>query len=132
MLLHQRAKFRVDCVNRYGDMVVFRFLKMRPSAILGLFYVYLDHPRTRAFVGLCNYAKFGWNRCSSFDNMPALMFCEFGLKISIHAPFWCFGGFDPLYGAQYQPISHRLNLRFITVRALYYYAGVCSSSRETA
>jgi len=28
----------------------------------------LDHPR-RAFGGLHHYAKFDWNRCSSFDNM---------------------------------------------------------------
>jgi len=29
--------------------------------------------------------------------MPVLMFCEFGLKMPIHAPFWVvFGGFDPL------------------------------------
>jgi len=60
--------------------------------------VYLDHPR-RAFVGLCHCPKFGWNRCSGFDNMPVLMFCEFGLKMPIDAPFWVvFGGFDPLDG----------------------------------
>jgi len=45
----------------------------------------MDHPG-RAFVGLCHYAKFSWNRYSSFDNMPVLMFCEFGLKMRIHAP----------------------------------------------
>ena len=48
--------------------------------------MYLDHPR-RAFVGLCLCAKFGWNRCSSFDDMPVLMFREFGLKMPIHVPF---------------------------------------------
>ena len=74
---------------------IFDFSRWRPSAILDLFYVYLDHPR-RAFVGLCHCAKFGRNRFSSFDNMPLLMFCEFGLKMPIHAPFWVvFGGFDP-------------------------------------
>jgi len=31
-------------------------------------------------------AKFGWNQCSSFDNMQVLIFCEFGWKTPIHAP----------------------------------------------
>ena len=31
-------------------------------------------------------AKFGWNRCSSFDNMHVFRFREFGLKKPIHAP----------------------------------------------
>jgi len=64
-------------------------------------------PPRRAFVGLCHCAKSGWNRCSSFDNMPVLglIFCQFGLKVPIHAPFWVvFGGFDPLDETQYQPI----------------------------
>jgi len=35
-------------------------------------------------------------------------------------PFWVvFGGFDPLDGTQYQPISQRLNLRVIAVLAVY-------------
>jgi len=66
--------------------------------MLDLFYVYLDHPR-RAFVGLCHCAKLGWNWYSSFDTMPVLMFCEFGLNMPIHAPIWVvFGGFDPIDG----------------------------------
>jgi len=41
--------------------------------------------------------KFGWNQFSSFDNMPVLMLCEFGLKMPIHIPFGvCFGRFNPL------------------------------------
>jgi len=47
----------------------------------------LDHPR-RAFGGLYYYAKFGWNRFGSFDNTQVLVFCDFGLKTPIHAPFW--------------------------------------------
>jgi len=99
---------------------IFDFSRWRPSAILDLFYVYLDHPR-RAFVGLCHCAKFGRNRFSSFDNMPLLMFCEFGLKMPIHAPFWVvFGGFDPLDGTQYQPILQKFHLLIIAVPAVYY------------
>jgi len=48
---------------------IFYFLRWRPSAILNLFYVHLNHPR-RVFGGLCHCAKFGLNRCSSFDIMP--------------------------------------------------------------
>ena len=105
-MCHQ-AKFSADRSNRCGDMAVFYFVQdggVRHLKFLDLFYVYLDHPR-RSFVGLCHYAKFGWNRCSGFDNMPVLMFCEFGLKMPIHAPFWVVcGGFDPLDETQYQPI----------------------------
>ena len=43
-----------------------------------------DDPR-RAFGGLYHCAKFGWNRCSSFDNMHVFRFREFGLKMPIHA-----------------------------------------------
>ena len=39
------------------------------------------------FGGLCHYAKFGLNRCSSFDNMQVLIFSALSLKIPIHAPF---------------------------------------------
>ena len=45
-----------------------------------------DHPR-RALGGLYHCAKFGWNRCSSFDNMHVFRFREFGfLKTPTHAP----------------------------------------------
>jgi len=38
------------------------------------------------FVGLYWCAKFGWNPCSSFDNMKVKKFCAFGLKMPTHAP----------------------------------------------
>jgi len=82
---------------------------------LDLFCMYLNHPR-RVFVGLCHCAEFGWNRCSSSDNMPVLMFCTFGLKMPIDTPFWVvFGVSDSLDGTQYQPISKKLNLRVTAV-----------------
>jgi len=43
-----------------------------------------DHIR-RIFGGRYHCAKFGWNRCSSFDNMHVFRFREFGLKTPIHA-----------------------------------------------
>jgi len=141
--MHQCAIFRVDCVNRCGDMTVFRFFKMvavchhgflkvrnftyrshrvgqyaSPCQILcqsvvlfgdmadyrffkmafvghlGFVCVYLDHPR-RAFVGLVvtgmqNLVVIG--AVVSMIIMPVLIFCEFGLKILIHAPIWVFFG----------------------------------------
>jgi len=52
---------------------------------LDLSGTYWDHPR-RLVGGLYRCAKFGWNRCSTFDNMKVLIFCAFGLKTPIHAP----------------------------------------------
>jgi len=37
--------------------------------------------------------KFGWNRCSSFENMHVFRFREFGLKTPIHAQKLFFWGF---------------------------------------
>jgi len=47
---------------------IFRFYKMAVIRHLGFVWVYLDHSR-RAVVGLYHCAKFGCNRCSSFENM---------------------------------------------------------------
>jgi len=45
-----------------------------------------------------------WNRCSSFDNIRVLIFCELGPKTPIHDSKWFFWeGFDPLNGE----LSHR-------------------------
>jgi len=49
----------------------------------GFLYSCLDHPR-RVFGGLFHCAKFGWNRCSNFDNIQVLQII--GFKIFIHAP----------------------------------------------
>ena len=53
---------------------------MAAVAILDLLGAYLD------LSGLCRCAKYGWNRCSSFDNMRVSLFCALGLKTPIHAP----------------------------------------------
>ena len=80
------------------------FFKMAAVHHLGfidLSGAYWDHPR-RLLGGLYRYAKFGWNRCSTFDNMKVLIFCAFGLKTPIHAPkIGVFGGFDSLSREQY-------------------------------
>jgi len=90
-----RAKFYADRSNFCGDMADYRFFEMAAVRHLGFVFRVFGTPR-RAFVGFCHCAKFGRNGFSSFDDMPVLMFCEFGLKMSIHAPLWAvFGGFDP-------------------------------------
>jgi len=118
--MHLHAKLCADRSNVCGDMADFLFFKMAAVRHLG-FVLRVFGPLRRAFVGLCHCAKCGWNRCSRFDNMPVLMFCELCLKMPIHAPFGVvFGRFDPLDGTQYQPILHTLNLRARAVPAVYY------------
>jgi len=74
----------------------FHFFKLGPSAILDLLCARLNHPQ-RVFDDIYHCAKFGWNRCSSFDNMQVLIFNQFVLKMPIHAPHgWFLGGFCPL------------------------------------
>jgi len=61
--------------------------------------VYWDHPR-RLLGGLYRFAKFGWNRCSTFDNMKVLIFCALGLKTPIRAPkIGVLGDLTPLVGS---------------------------------
>ena len=66
---------------RYGDFSIFQDGGRPPSWICDA-CVGTTHP----FGGLYHCAKFGWNRCSSFDNMHVFRFHEFGLKKPIHAP----------------------------------------------
>ena len=85
---------------RYCDLTVF-FSKWRTSAILDLSSAHWDHPR-RLLRGLYRWAKFGWNRCSTFGNMKVLIFCAFGLKTPIHTPkIGVLGGFDSICRGQY-------------------------------
>jgi len=55
--------------NRLSGKVIVRETSVTPE-ISRFFFIFpiLDHTR-RAFSGLYHCAKFGWNRCSSFDNM---------------------------------------------------------------
>jgi len=65
--LRHLVKFRQIQLNRGRDMAIFRFSTF-------------------------HCAKFGWNRCGSFDNMQILVICDFGFKTPIHAAFGRFGG----------------------------------------
>ena len=64
-------------LRRYDDLSVFQ-----NGAISDLLCAYLDHTRWLRG-GLCCCAKFGWKRCSSFNNMKVSIFCPFGLKVPI-------------------------------------------------
>ena len=66
---------------RYGNLTVFKIAVVRQ---LGLVWRDWDHPRWSLSLYRC--AKFGWNRCSSLDNMKLSIFRPFGLKTPIHAP----------------------------------------------
>ena len=76
----------------------------------------LDNPR-RVFGAVYHCSKYGWNRCTSFDNMHVLILNEFGWKMPLHAPKWYLGGFD-LNGEQSQRDSRR--------------APPCAETRHTA
>ena len=89
--MRHHAKYCADRSNRCGDMAFFNFSRWRPSAILDLLYACLDHPRSYLyFGGHCHCAKFGLNRCSSFDNMQVLIFWALSLKMLTF--FGCFWG----------------------------------------
>ena len=66
--LRRRVKFDRNRSNRCGDMAIFPFFEMAAVRHLG-FVVWVIAPPRRPFGGLYRRAKFGWNRCSSFDNM---------------------------------------------------------------
>ena len=74
------------------------FFTMAAVRHLGFVGRVLGPPTKTTWWSFCRYAKFGWNRCSTFDNMKVLIFCAFGLKTPIHAPkigfFW--GDLTPL------------------------------------
>jgi len=55
--------------------------------------------------GLYHCGKFSLNRCSSFDNMQVLVFCDFGLKTPIHDPY----GVGGLGHISPKNVTHRPN-----------------------
>ena len=75
--LYQISSKSVKRLQKYGDLTV--FFKWWSSAILDLLGAYLDHPR-RPLDGLHRCAKFGRNRCRSFDKMKLSLFFQFGSK----------------------------------------------------
>jgi len=71
---HHHANFLKNPSILCTHIAIFCFFsRWRPYAILDLFRIHLDHPR-KALGGLYHFAKFGYDRCSSFDNMNILIF----------------------------------------------------------
>jgi len=101
----------VELLRRYGRFSILQDGGRPPSWICFTCIWTIHEEHLLVFVTVQNLR--------SFDNMPVLMFWEFGLKMLIHASFGFFVGFDPLDGVQYQPVSQRLNLWVIAVLAVY-------------
>ena len=118
--MRHRTKFREDRLNRSGYMADFRFFKMAAVSHLR-FALRVFGPPTKSICWSLSLCKIWLESVCGFDNMPVLMFCEFGSKMPIDAPFWVvFGGFDPLDETQYQPILQKFYLLIISVPAVYY------------
>ena len=81
--MHHHAKFRQNWPIRCKIQQFFVF----QDASRLLSWIHLQ----RVVGGLYHCAKFGCDRCSSFNNMKVLICGAFGLKIPIHTPkagFW--------------------------------------------
>ena len=80
----------VKSLQKYGDLSL--FFKMAAGYHLDLLDTYLDH-----HIKYC--AKFGWNRCSSFENIKVFfsILCAVWFKDSYPSPQNCrFWGMIPL------------------------------------
>ena len=99
--MRRGAKFRGDRPNHCWSMAICRCFNMAAVCHLGFVLGVFGPAVKSTWWSLTLYycAKFGWNRCSSIDNMQFVIFCEFGSKMPIHAPLWEFLGYDPLNGS---------------------------------
>ena len=84
-------------------------------------YLWLDwgvFGRPHRLLGdLCHCAKFGCNRCSTFDDMKVLIFGALRLKMLIHARG--FGRFDPLNLVKYQQTPKGTSLREFALLSVF-------------
>ena len=73
-----------------GELSRFQhFAIWRPSAILNMNFVILDHPRSQ-LCGSITLSKFGIDSIFPAGDITILWFCHFGWKMPNHAPFWVF------------------------------------------
>jgi len=85
-------------VNHCRDMATFQFLQIAAIRHRG-FVIRVFGPPTKR---ICwSLSKFGWTRCSNFDNVQVVILCALGLKVSTYGLFGG-GGFQPQYGQQCQ------------------------------
>ena len=79
--MHHRAIFCASMSNHYRDMVIFRFIKMATVHHLGVVYTPTWDQTRRVVGGLYCYAKFGWNRQCSFEDVSVSMLCKFACGV---------------------------------------------------
>jgi len=72
--VHHLVKFCRNCLNHSRDMAIFRFLKMATVRHLIFVMRVLWPPTKSTWWSAYHCAKFGWNRCSSFDNLHVFNF----------------------------------------------------------
>jgi len=90
--LRRREKFGRNRWNCGRDMAIFRFFpRWRPSG-----FVTCEFGPRRAFGGLYRCTKFGWNRCSRFDNVHVFDFTNLAWKRLFTPPkLGALGDFTP-------------------------------------
>jgi len=59
------------------------------------FVIRVSVPPTKSISCICQRAKFGWIRCSSFDNMQVLILCALSMKCVFTPQNRGFGHFTP-------------------------------------
>jgi len=81
-------KFYADLWNHCRDMAILQFFKMAAMTVWPPSWIYFSRVWTthEEYLVVLITAKFGWNRCISFNNMQVLIFCMLGLKMLICAP----------------------------------------------
>jgi len=79
-ILSDSGRVQTMYIIRYGHIPI--FLKMAAVGHIVLVLREFGPPTKtrRAFGGLCHCAKFGWIRCSSFDNMQAFNFSNWSTR----------------------------------------------------
>jgi len=82
--------------NHCWDMAIYRFFQNggRPPSWI---FSHVFGPLAESIWRSLSVCKFGWNRCSSFDNVQVFIFCELGFKVPVHDPKWVWG-FSPKLG----------------------------------
>jgi len=93
----------VKLSRRYADYSIFQYGGFPPSWICDarVWHTHEEH-------GLYHCAKFGWNRCSSFDNMHVFDFTILAWKCLFRPPKLRFWGTatKPVHRLQIRPIVH--------------------------
>ena len=112
--VHHLAKFHQNRSNGCRYMAIYWIFQNggRPPC-----WIFWDHPWW-PIGGFYRCAKFGWNRCSSFDNMKHSKFCLFGLMLTmpIHDPkIGVSGDFTPKMGSKINETPERHTIAHVHI-----------------